>query len=171
MAPGQAIEPPRDSVRRVAVVLGLGLLPDGSPPPLLRRRVARGVEQVHNGTCDAVLLCGGWTSGPEPEADAMARLAREAGLAADRIILERHSTTTWENALFARAIVRELKLRRLTLVTDELHMRRALWCFQTLGLAPEPSSVTWRGKRSKRARVWLHERVGLMWYRLRHRSH
>ncbi|MGB0712077.1 MAG: YdcF family protein [Gammaproteobacteria bacterium] len=150
--------------------VGIGLDPDGSAPPMLRRRVERGAEQVSRGLSDGLLVCGGLTGGPETEAQAMARLARDAGLSDDQIILEDRSTTTWENALFARALLRDQGYEATTLVTDELHMRRALWCFRTLGMNPAPLAVSWRGGSARRFRAVLHERLGLIWYRLRWRA-
>lgn len=50
----------------------------------------------------------------------------------DRIILEKISRSTHENALYAREMLQQHHVRTLLLVTSNYHMRRALFIFQNV---------------------------------------
>jgi len=53
-----------------------------------------------------------------------------AGIDRNRIIMERGSKSTHENALFARDYMIERSVRSIILVTSSYHMQRALYIFQ-----------------------------------------
>ena len=69
------------------------------------------------------------------------------------ILLERHSTTTLENLLFAREVVRPARLGRLLIVSDPLHLPRALRMARDLGLDAHPSPTPYTRYVSPRARL------------------
>lgn len=63
-----------------------------------------------------------WT---EPEAERFARVAREMGVPADRILIEPRSTNTGENVRFTRALLTERGLRpRSVIVVQKPYMER-----------------------------------------------
>lgn len=47
---------------------------------------------------------------------------------------EEASRTTWENAVNVATVLRSEGIKRVVLVTQAFHMRRALWCFEQQGL-------------------------------------
>jgi len=88
---------PRVSGTQAVVVLGFGNR--GRRANLVNRyRVRAGIRSLDPAAPRRVLvLCGGAVAGPEPEADIMARYARDECGHAGPLLLERESTTTWEN--------------------------------------------------------------------------
>jgi uncharacterized SAM-binding protein YcdF (DUF218 family) len=72
-----------------------------------------------------ILVTGGQVFGGEPEADVMAAtLANEYGLPARWI--ENRSRNTGENAQFSAALLKHDNVRKVIVVTDDVHMQRAL---------------------------------------------
>jgi uncharacterized SAM-binding protein YcdF (DUF218 family) len=80
-----------------------------------------------------ILVTGGQVFGGQPEADVMAAvLANEFGVPARWV--ERRSRHTAENARFSAELLKVDKVRKVILVTDETHMRRALAHCEAAGL-------------------------------------
>ncbi len=102
--------------------------------PAAERFVA-GLEIFRDGRARYVLLSAGGTD-PERgvEADWAGALYRRLGVPADRLILERESRNTWENAQRTAAVARERGLRSLVLVTSAMHAPRAVAAFRRVGL-------------------------------------
>jgi uncharacterized SAM-binding protein YcdF (DUF218 family) len=70
--------------------------------------------------------------------------ARQHGVAVNDIFCETISTDTYENLLGAKAIIQQQHIDRVLIVSDPLHMRRAMTMAQDLGLhaytLPTPTS-------------------------------
>ncbi len=127
---------PRETYDAV-VVLGAHVGADGQPSPALARRMRRGIALIREGAAPRLLLTGGAQdpggAGPT-EAAVMARLARQAGLPESALLLETEARSTWENALFSRRLMAAQGLVSALVVTDRLHLCRALLCFRRCGL-------------------------------------
>lgn len=67
------------------------------------------------------------------EAGTMARILIARGIPSDRLILERRSRTTWENATFSYEMVRPASDARWLLVTPAWHMPRSIGAFRAAG--------------------------------------
>jgi uncharacterized SAM-binding protein YcdF (DUF218 family) len=78
------------------------------------------------------------------EADVVTGLFVSFGIARDRIMLERQSRNTLENAIFSKALVRPQQGERWLLVTSAFHMPRSVAAFRAAGFAVEPYPVDWR---------------------------
>ena len=134
---------------------------------------------LHRATGLPILVTGGLVNAPPPVAALMA-----ASMQADFGIpvrwAETRSATTWENATFSAAILREAGIGRVYLVTHAWHMRRALLAFRRAGMPADPAPVhrdPWpRGELDEflpRASAWIssyyaiHEWLGLLYYGLR----
>eukprot|EP00850_Spirogloea_muscicola_P020967 SM000232S07937 [mRNA] locus=s232:165890:167003:+ [translate_table: standard] len=63
------------------------------------------------------------------EARAAAKLARELGVAEERIVLEERASNTLENALFVKPLVLERGITELIVVTSDFHMKRSSFIF------------------------------------------
>ena len=73
------------------------------------------------------------------EAQELQLLLRLAGVPAQDILLETRSRNTRENALYTRQLLQQHPdLKSLVLITSAFHQRRALGCFQKVGLQPTP---------------------------------
>jgi len=78
------------------------------------------------------------------EADYAADIFTSLGIAKDRLILERLSRNTYENAVFSKAMVTPKAGERWLLVTSAYHMPRSIGLFRKVGFAVEPCPVDWR---------------------------
>jgi uncharacterized SAM-binding protein YcdF (DUF218 family) len=118
------------------------------------------------------------------EADIAGRLLRDFGVDPGRVILERRSRTTDENARYSRELVAPKIGERWLLVTSAFHMPRAIGAFRAAGFAVEAYPVDWRTGGWADARqpfvrlsigltrsdVAVHEWIGLIGYWLTGRS-
>ncbi|MDX3004588.1 YdcF family protein [Kribbella solani] len=112
------------------VVLGSGLI-GSRVPPLLASRLDR-AKQVYEralrkGRSPRLITSGGQGPGEDlPESHAMAAYLVAQGVAADQIIREDKSTTTWENLIFSRDLMAgERPQYRCLIVTNNFHAFRA----------------------------------------------
>lgn len=143
----------------VIIVLGAKQLPDGAPGPVIERRMAEAIRLWQAGRAPYLLLSGGVTTTATPEAETMAALARAAGVPDTALHLETRSTRTLENAVFSIKAMRAQGWRDAVLVTDDFHMRRALYCFDSFGVRAQPAKV--RNPMSGRIFLaWLREIFG-----------
>jgi uncharacterized SAM-binding protein YcdF (DUF218 family) len=128
-----------------------------------------------------VLATGGGSHGP-PYAETMSEELQREGVPAAMIWTEGKSRSTYENALFSTELLRKKGIRRIALVTEAFHMRRAELCFRKQGMDLVPAACGFRTK------LWvdkgwlipgwepiswnedvMHESIGLLWYKLKGR--
>jgi uncharacterized SAM-binding protein YcdF (DUF218 family) len=112
-------------------------------------RIVAGVELMHRGQADYLLIAGG--SGDlfdqsVSEALILERFAIRLGVPADRILVDTTSRNTHENAVQAWRLLREARLSNVILVTSAFHMPRSMGCFRKVGLHPRPYPVDFRGR-------------------------
>src|SRR5450432_2624430 len=111
------------------VVLGATLGRDGEVTAVLAERVAAAARLWRAGGGRIVVATGGVTEGsPRAEADAMAELLRAHGVS--DVLVERASHTTLDNARLTAALLAPLGVRRVWLVTQPFHGRRAARLFR-----------------------------------------
>ncbi len=120
-------------------MLGAPVLRDGSLRRITRERVEAGVELWREGLAPVVCMTGGGPPGRR-EADAMAAYARDLGMPDDALRVENESLTTEENASMSAAILHPEGRRRVWIVSQPFHLRRAAWLFARAGFEP----LTWR---------------------------
>jgi uncharacterized SAM-binding protein YcdF (DUF218 family) len=78
------------------------------------------------------------------EADQVKTLFNSLGLDPNRVILERDSRNTYENALYSQAIIQPLPEQTWLLITSAWHMPRAVGCFEKVGWKVLPYPVDYR---------------------------
>ena len=78
------------------------------------------------------------------EADFAGAVFESLGVAKSRLIMERRSRNTVENAEFSKALVVPKDGERWLLVTSAFHMPRSVGLFRKAGFAVEPYPVDWR---------------------------
>jgi uncharacterized SAM-binding protein YcdF (DUF218 family) len=78
------------------------------------------------------------------EADFAGAIFESLGVAKSRLIMERASRNTVENAQFSKALVAPKDGERWLLVTSAFHMPRSIGLFRKAGFAVEPYPVDWR---------------------------
>jgi uncharacterized SAM-binding protein YcdF (DUF218 family) len=123
---------------------------------VLTERVAAAAALFHARAAPLVVVSGGTTHGaPRAEADALADALREAGV--PDVLVERGSKTTVENARFTAELLAARGVRRVWLVTQPFHGKRAALLFRREGLEPRiwhiEDSLQYSDRR--RALKWL----------------
>lgn len=114
------------------------------------------------------------------EADYAVAVFEGLGISKDRLILERESRNTFENAEFSKRVAMPKSGERWLLVTSAFHMPRSIGVFRKAGFAVEAYPVDWRlaGRDDlarfsassveglRRTEIALHEWTGLFAYSL-----
>ena len=146
-------------------------------------RLTSGVELARKYPDARLVFTGGSASlhgGHADEASGVGALWTALGVPPDRMILERKSRNTYENAVFTQALVQPKPGERWLLVTSAAHMPRAVGIFRKVGwpvVADPVDYLTFGDGRDlkptaealeslTRLDVALHEWVGLVAYRL-----
>jgi uncharacterized SAM-binding protein YcdF (DUF218 family) len=127
---------------------------------------------------------GGILAAPEIGADAAKPVFQDLGIEPGRILLERESRNTWQNAVFTKALVNPKPGERWLLVTSSWHMPRAMGAFRQAGFPVEPWPVDYRtagagdafrlfdapSEGLRRLEAAVREWIGLVAYRLSGRT-
>jgi uncharacterized SAM-binding protein YcdF (DUF218 family) len=140
-----------------AVVLGAKVHPDGTPSPALVDRVHVAVGLLREGRARRLLL-----SGRTPEAQTMARIARELGATEEQLALEAESRSTFENAALSAAWLKERQENEILLVSCDFHLARATAHFRRRGLTVWPVPSVRSLRKRDRLRVTVKEVIALL---------
>lgn len=135
------------------VVLGAQVFESGRPSPSLLRRVDRAVDVMRERGIPWLVGCGGTGSAQVSEAEVISRLAVDAGIARERVVLEDRSTSTFEHVVNLQPIARDRGWRHLVIVTDPFHLPRACFLFRRAGFIVEGAAAERRGASARR--WWL----------------
>jgi uncharacterized SAM-binding protein YcdF (DUF218 family) len=112
-------------------------------------RVQKAVKLYRSGWAPHILFSGGAADvrgNGLPGADKMAQEATRQGIPAEKIMIERCSRDTRQNAKNSAQIIREKGWNSIILVTNDFHMRRAMHLFAKRGLEVHPAPVEWQTK-------------------------
>ncbi|MCM6772266.1 YdcF family protein [Nocardia sp. CDC159] len=115
------------------VVLGYGLLPDGTMRPELVGRLTAAWVQAIAAPWAPVVVTGGNPQGGVSEAAAMAGWLIGHGIPAERIHVEERANSTVQNALFGTRMLRAAGADSAVVVTSPNHIRRAVADFIVAG--------------------------------------
>ena len=126
-----------DGAADAIIVLGGGVNPDGTLPPVARCRVERAVELFEGGIAPRLILSGRCGLGIQDisvtEAAAMAEYAAEFGVPSHALLLEEDSKDTLGNAYFTWARFLEPNgWTSVRVVTSDFHLSRAAWVFRKI---------------------------------------
>ncbi len=144
----------RDQAAPADAILVLGAAAyDARPSPVFQERIRHALYLYGRGYADTLLFTGGYGYGARfSESQVARRYAMRAGVPADAILIETLSRTTYENLREARALMLERGLHRVIVVSDPLHMSRALRLARRLGIDAIGSSTPSTRFRSFRTR-------------------
>jgi uncharacterized SAM-binding protein YcdF (DUF218 family) len=163
---------------RARVASGEGDYDQVGPITLMRLRAAARLQRQ---THVPLLVSGGAPDGQaESEAVLMARsLKDDFGVEARWV--ESNSINTNQNAILSTQLLRQDNIQQIFLVTDAIHMPRARWAFEHVGLlvVPVPShfvasrdfhlaSFIPNAQSLKNSHYAIHEWLGLLGYSLRY---
>lgn len=124
-----------------AIVLG-GSTWDGVPSPSFAARIDHGVDLYSQGRVAKLILTGGIGPGEQvPLAEAARDYAAGKGVPIEAMILEPWSRITVENLAYAKQLAADHGLASFIVVSDPLHMKRAMRIAEDLGLNAVPSAT------------------------------
>jgi len=125
-----------DYTEDVVIVLGAGVMGETVSRPLAHRLDAAARYWEQNPAAYIIVTGGLGNRATITEAEAMARYLIRIGVPEDRILLEELSTSTYENLIFANAILTEHFPDgfRAVLVTNDFHIYRSVQTARVIGL-------------------------------------
>lgn len=130
------------------------------------------------------LVSGGtlWGKEPRGEGELMQEMLLGLGVPAEKIIVENHARTTWENARFVVPLLKERGITTFYLVSSQTHLRRAVFAFTHFypesHIVPVPAHPAFDRKPTtledflpslealSASSAFFHEWWGLLFYRL-----
>ncbi|MBB6368894.1 YdcF family protein [Xanthomonas sp. PPL139] len=123
------------------IVLGAAAY-DAKPSPVFEERIRHGLDLYQRGYAPTLIFTGGFGNGARfAESQVARRYALRHDVPADAILIETVSRTTRQNLIEARRLMREHGLHRAIVVSDPLHMARALRLCQELQIDALASST------------------------------
>ena len=126
----------------VAIVLGAAV-DDAEPSPVFAARLDRAIELYEGGKVDKLLLTGALSEEDSlSEAEAGKRYVMSRGVREEAILMEEKSRTTFQNLIEARAVMEREKLGTAIIVSDPLHLWRAMRMADRLEMVASPSAAT-----------------------------
>lgn len=149
------------------IVLGSAVWPNGRASPALVSRIRHGIELYRAGYAPYLILSGGIGANPPSEAEAMRRIAVDAGVPESALVLEAQSHSTEENLANAKLIMALRGWKTALLVSAPYHILRAETIAQDLGMSvygsPSRDAETFS---APTLRLWYNTResLALVWY-------
>ena len=122
-----------------AIVLGAAVW-GNQVSPVFRERINHAINLYHQGRIRKLIFTGGQGNRNEPtEAAAARNYALQSGVPLSDVLIEQQSHTTYENMVYAKQLADQYGLKKILIVSDPLHMKRAITMARDVGLDAYPS--------------------------------
>ena len=127
------------------IVLGAAAY-DAKPSPVFEERIRHGIDLYKRGLAPKLIFTGGYggVGARFSESQVARRYALRQGVPDKAILIESLSRNTHDNLRQARVLMQQHKLHSVIIVSDPLHMARALRISRDLGIrsvgSPTPTS-------------------------------
>jgi len=123
----------------VAIVLGAGTN-NGKLSPVFKERVNHGIYLFEKGLIDKLILTGGIGNKQKQSDSQIAKIyAVKKGVPEYNILIEEKSKFTIENIIESKQIIDSIGLKTALIVSDPLHMKRAIKITNKYGIDGQPS--------------------------------
>ncbi|SBV37516.1 conserved hypothetical protein [uncultured Stenotrophomonas sp.] len=124
------------------IVLGAAAY-DAKPSPVFEERIRHGLDLYRQGYAPKLIFTGGFGGAGArfSESQVARRYAMKQDVPARDILIESRSRTTRQNLIEAKRLMDAHGMRRVILVSDPLHMARALRLSDELGIDALASST------------------------------
>ena len=152
----------------VAIVLGAAV-EDNAPTPVFRERINHGIWLYKNGYVPYLIFTGGIGADDSlSEAYVAKEYARSMGVPEEVIFIEEFSLITEENMENAKVIMEETGFETALIVSDPLHMKRAMVMAQDYGITAYSSPTRTSMYKSLQTKLpfWARETVMLIGYEI-----
>lgn len=128
-----------------AIVLGASTY-NNEVSPVFRERINHGIWLYENGYVKKIILTGGYGIGSVHSDAYIAKLYAETkGMPSEDILIEEKSAITQENIENAKKIMDDESFQSAIIVSDPLHMKRAMLMAEDIGIeaysSPTPSTM------------------------------
>ena len=141
-----------DSPSDAAIILGAAIWND-KPSPVFKARIDHGINLHKQGKVKTLVFTGGVGTGEVyAESEVAKQYAMRQGIAPENILIETRSQITFENLTESKLLLGANNINTVLLVSDPLHMKRAMTMTQDLNInaasSPTPMSLykSWRTK-------------------------
>ena len=134
----------RDQAAKADAIIVLGAAAyDAKPSPVFQERIRHGLDLYEAGYAPLLIFTGGYGgSGARfSESQVARRYALKQGVPAKAILIETQSRNTVQNLVEAKRLMDQRGLHRVIIVSDPLHMARALRLSRTMGIDALASST------------------------------
>jgi uncharacterized SAM-binding protein YcdF (DUF218 family) len=127
------------------IVLGAAAY-DAKPSPVFEERIRHGIDLYKRGLAPTMIFTGGYggTGARFSESQVARRYALRQGVPDKAILIESLSRNTHDNLRQARTLMQQHQVHSVIIVSDPLHMARALRISRDLGIrsvgSPTPTS-------------------------------
>ncbi|MBD9537413.1 MAG: YdcF family protein [Stenotrophomonas sp.] len=124
------------------IVLGAAAY-DAKPSPVFEERIRHGLDLYRQGYAPKLIFTGGFGGSRArfSESQVARRYALKQKIPAEDILIETRSRTTRQNLVEARRVMAQNDMHRVIVVSDPLHMARALRLSHELGIDALASST------------------------------
>lgn len=138
-----------------AVVLGATVW-EYSPSPVFKERINHAIDLYKRGKVRKLIFTGGQDPGFElSEGEAAEQYALQNGVPQGDILIESESQTTYQNLYSAQRLAQQHRLSTLLIVSDPLHMRRAMLIARDVGMNAYPSPTPTTRYNSLRSKTFF----------------
>lgn len=117
-----------------------------NPSPVFLERIRHGIWLYENGYADYIIFTGGHGDGAKySESYVAMNYAIAAGVPIESILIEEYSRTTEDNFSYAMHLIEDHNISTVIIVSDPLHMYRAMRTIRDTGLeafsSPTPTTM------------------------------
>lgn len=141
-----------------ALVLGAAAW-GNRPSPVYRERITKAIALYNEHRVRWIVLTGGSPlQGYPAEAQVGRRYCLMHGIPEEALVVEDRSRTTWNNLDHARALMEARQIHTVLLVSDPLHMKRAVAMARAQGIDAQPAPTP-----TSRFRSWNTQAV-FLWH-------
>lgn len=133
----------RDQAAPADVIIVLGAAAyDARPSPVFAERIRHGIDLYQRGLAKHLIFTGGFGNGARfSESQVAQRYALKHGVPRQAIMIETRSRTTHQNLQQAAVLMKAHGFKRAIVVSDPLHMARALRLAREAGIDALGSST------------------------------
>lgn len=155
----------------VAIILGAATY-HGDVSPVYQERLNHGANLYQQGYIKKIIVTGGLGEGNE-QSDAFTakQYMISQGIPEEDILMEEKSTITQENLENSKVIMEEKEYQKAIIVSDPLHMKRAILLAEDIGMQAYSSPTPTTMYRSFKTKIPFLARelfyyIGYKWYRI-----
>lgn len=144
-----------DHATKSDCIIVLGAAVQGTTPsPVYEERIRHGVDLYKAGFASKLLFTGGVGEGQKHSEGSVGRsVATQQAVPTGDILIEERSRTTQQNLSEARLIMQKHGLKSAIIVSDPLHMKRAMMMADGLGIVAVSSPTPTTRYRSLRTKL------------------